>query len=272
MIEHEYEKLKNRRFVYVARHLQDMKPNTNYSAKACKKRYRALLAGTAKIPPELDDDPDKRADEKATRVLNWIEKETQKKNEELEAEERARVQNDARRRKWHTKNLEANRHAEEKATADLHRLEELLNKKKAKLEKIQKSAKARTESIANLNKEGKKKSTAIAEKKLAHRSRITSGQKVVKQGSDAGHVTPSRSAGKEKKKAKVTPKSAALVQDSSSEADEGNKQPGASQGTRATKADSVTGAGRAGRKRASSPTANSGARKVSRTTKGKSHK
>lgn len=90
IIEKETEKLKARRWQYVAKHLGELKPSTNYSPTACRKRFQALMSDTAKIPPELDDDPEKRAGEKAERLLAWIEKQNALKAAEFEATERAR--------------------------------------------------------------------------------------------------------------------------------------------------------------------------------------
>lgn len=90
IIAQETEKLKNRRWQYTAKHLSELKPSTNYSAKACKKRFQALMSDTAKIPPELDDDPVKRAQEKADRELAWMEKQKDHETAVFEASERAR--------------------------------------------------------------------------------------------------------------------------------------------------------------------------------------
>ncbi|KAI9843597.1 MAG: hypothetical protein M1838_002529 [Thelocarpon superellum] len=54
-MEREKNKIDSRRWDYVAKHLMASKPQGNYSAGACKKRSEALWAGTAQIPPELDD-------------------------------------------------------------------------------------------------------------------------------------------------------------------------------------------------------------------------
>lgn len=49
-----------------------MKPVTNFSQKACRERFEALEAGTAKTPPELVGNPDEKT---IARIQSRIKKE-----------------------------------------------------------------------------------------------------------------------------------------------------------------------------------------------------
>ncbi len=72
-------KIESRKWKLVADYLKESKPTANYSKNACKMRFEALENGTATIPPELDDDPEKRAAETAARL--------QEKQDKARAEE-----------------------------------------------------------------------------------------------------------------------------------------------------------------------------------------
>lgn len=64
-------------------HMKEIKPSANYSKDACRSRFEALENGTATIPPELDDDPEKRA------ILREIAKKRAEKNVAKRRAERA---------------------------------------------------------------------------------------------------------------------------------------------------------------------------------------
>ncbi|KAF1987200.1 hypothetical protein K402DRAFT_462917 [Aulographum hederae CBS 113979] len=88
------QKITDRRFRYVADALHNIKPSVIYSPKACEKRYYEVMNGTAKIPPELDDDPAKRAEEKSIRYIAYLERQQREKTELLAAKERAKLEDE----------------------------------------------------------------------------------------------------------------------------------------------------------------------------------
>ena len=63
--------------------MKDIKPSTNYSKDACRNRFEALENDTASIPPELDDDPERRA------ILREVAKRRAEKNVAKRRVERA---------------------------------------------------------------------------------------------------------------------------------------------------------------------------------------
>lgn len=138
IIEAEYEKLKGRRFTYTAKFLAEMKPDTNYSAKACHQRYRALVAGTASIPPELDDDPEKRIEEMAEAKMKWLDERDRQQHEALQANERARIAEVKNKEKWHKKQKSAADRDHDKKTDQRDRLLALLEKKEREIATVEK--------------------------------------------------------------------------------------------------------------------------------------
>ncbi|KAI9724357.1 MAG: hypothetical protein M1812_000425 [Candelaria pacifica] len=73
-VDHRKEKIEAQRWKFVADCLRKLKPTASYSKNACQTRFEALQDGTASIPPELDDNPEKRAAEMAARTLEKEEK------------------------------------------------------------------------------------------------------------------------------------------------------------------------------------------------------
>ena len=86
-VEHELEKVRDKLWRYTADLLRRERPTSRYSPRACKERYEALIDGTARIPPEIDDDPEARAAERATKLEA---KRRQKEGQEREKQETAR--------------------------------------------------------------------------------------------------------------------------------------------------------------------------------------
>ncbi|KAF2097635.1 hypothetical protein NA57DRAFT_58206 [Rhizodiscina lignyota] len=152
LIADESRKLRKRRFQYTAKHLSELKPSTNYSAKACKKRYRDIMNDRAKIPPELDDEPEKRADEKAARILKHLERQANEKNANLEAQERARIDDEQQKMALYERQLAISHRKEAEEEERLARIEESLEKKKKKLAENKRKKTEREMKMANLNK------------------------------------------------------------------------------------------------------------------------
>ncbi|KAF2191364.1 hypothetical protein K469DRAFT_697041 [Zopfia rhizophila CBS 207.26] len=59
-VSYELEKARAWRFRKVSEIMRRLNREAIVSAKACQERYRALIAGTATIPSDLDDDPEQR--------------------------------------------------------------------------------------------------------------------------------------------------------------------------------------------------------------------
>ncbi|TLD37538.1 hypothetical protein E2P81_ATG04350 [Venturia nashicola] len=99
-----------KRWHLVARNVQKiLKKEAKYSPSACQKRFVSLQHGTASIPPELDDDPTRRFEEKAARVLAALHDQKLKDASEKQAKEAKRLVND---------NLKLQKALEKKERAD----------------------------------------------------------------------------------------------------------------------------------------------------------
>lgn len=57
---YEIERVRAWRFRKVSEYMRKLDKGALFSAKACKERYCAIMEGTARIPTEIDDDPDAR--------------------------------------------------------------------------------------------------------------------------------------------------------------------------------------------------------------------
>ena len=94
----EFERQKQKRWETTAKLLQKkLKKNVAYSAKSCQKRFEALENDTARIPPELDDNPEKRKAEKAEKKLARLKREQKREAEKLLAKDMKRLTADHKR-------------------------------------------------------------------------------------------------------------------------------------------------------------------------------
>ena len=59
-INYEIERVRAWRFRKVSEYMRRLNKDALFSANACRERYNALMDGTARIPTEVDDDPDAR--------------------------------------------------------------------------------------------------------------------------------------------------------------------------------------------------------------------
>lgn len=67
----ELEKVRSRRFMFVSAEINKTLAKPRFSAKSCQNRYEELCNGTARPPPELDDDPAARALEREERMKSF---------------------------------------------------------------------------------------------------------------------------------------------------------------------------------------------------------
>lgn len=179
-VKNEIEKLRANRFVYTARYLQQLKSGVRYSGKACQKRYIALINEEATIPPELDDDPAKRAEDKAARSLAKLAREQateqaieEDREREKRAEEEARRELAEKRKLWAEKRAVQveEKAAKEKAKAEAaekRRLEKEAKEQDAAEKAIR--AKAREEALARV-------AAARADKEAAAKAKREAAEK-----------------------------------------------------------------------------------------------
>jgi hypothetical protein len=91
-----------------------LKKELKYSASSCQKRFIALQNDTAIIPPELDDNPVRRAEDKAARVLAKLHDHSLKDATEKQAKEQKRLVSDQQKL---AKALEKKERADKRARA-----------------------------------------------------------------------------------------------------------------------------------------------------------
>jgi hypothetical protein len=113
---------KTKRWNIVAKNLHKiLKKDFKYSARSCQKRFIALMNDMATIPPEIDDDPGKRQEEKAARTLAKLhDRHLQEVTEKQQKEQKRLSADQERLRKALEKKERADRcarAAEEKARA-----------------------------------------------------------------------------------------------------------------------------------------------------------
>ena len=75
----EHERIQKKLWEYTAQEVNRDVTQPRFSAKACRDRYDALHNGTARVPPELDDDPEARKRERDARLAAY---EVRKRKEE----------------------------------------------------------------------------------------------------------------------------------------------------------------------------------------------
>ncbi|KAF2236769.1 hypothetical protein EV356DRAFT_530675 [Viridothelium virens] len=126
-IEQEIEKARDKLWRYTSDLLRHECPTSRYSPRACKERYEALLDGTARVPPELDENPEARAAERVARL------ETKKREkEELEREREEEI----RRAKLEAERKEQRRQ-DQMAARKAKKEQEMKQKKQKNLESMQ---------------------------------------------------------------------------------------------------------------------------------------
>ena len=99
-VNYEIERIRAWRFRKVSECMRRLNEDALFSANACRERYNALMEGTARIPTEMEDNPDvRRADMEAYRKVREQVRNREKKKEdaknalESKAKEQVRVLN-----------------------------------------------------------------------------------------------------------------------------------------------------------------------------------
>jgi hypothetical protein len=77
-VNYEIERIRAWRFRKVSEYMRRLNKEALYSATACRERYNSLVDGTARIPTEIDDDPETRR----TELENYRESREQARNKE----------------------------------------------------------------------------------------------------------------------------------------------------------------------------------------------
>ncbi|TKA69747.1 hypothetical protein B0A49_06707 [Cryomyces minteri] len=151
MLNAELAKVYDRRWRFVAMYLRRKIPTSKYSARACKERFEALQNGTARCPPELDENPEARRAERDAKLA-----------------ERQRVKEEAARVKAEA--AEAARLAAEKARIEAE---------KVRQEKAAVRAKSAMVKASTLNKIMSKKAQRTATKN--ERNQKVEAEKIAKE-------------------------------------------------------------------------------------------
>jgi SAP domain len=94
----EIESKRSKRWEYTAKYLQKLlKKDISYSSKSCQKRFVALQDDKARIPPELDDDPEKRARDRAQKSLARLQRKQAREEAANAEKERKKLAADQKR-------------------------------------------------------------------------------------------------------------------------------------------------------------------------------
>ncbi|GAB7348874.1 hypothetical protein MBLNU459_g7575t1 [Dothideomycetes sp. NU459] len=84
----ELERVRQKQYNYIAQELNKHAARPRFSARACQERYEALQNGTARCPPELDEDPDARRRERDERIVAFrVRKAEERKQREIDEAE-----------------------------------------------------------------------------------------------------------------------------------------------------------------------------------------
>jgi len=145
------DKIKKKRWEYVARNLQKkLKKSIQYSAGSCQKRYIALMNDTARIPIELDDNPEQRLVDRQNRSIDVLQRMHEAEAADFEMKNKKKLEKDAKELSVKVKNQERAKKRSEKAEAILQRAAEKARKAKAKFDaelRKREAEKARIEQI-----------------------------------------------------------------------------------------------------------------------------
>ncbi|KAL9096624.1 MAG: hypothetical protein Q9165_001111 [Trypethelium subeluteriae] len=143
-IQQEIEKARDKLWRYTSDLLRHECPTSRYSPRACKERYEALLDGTARVPPELDENPEARAAERLARLeAKKLEKEKLERERE---EEMRQAKLEAERKEQRRQDQMAARKAkkeQEKKQKDQKNLESIQDRENKKKEAERAKADAR---------------------------------------------------------------------------------------------------------------------------------
>jgi hypothetical protein len=167
-IEAECEHLKTLRWQKTAKILAELKPSSNYSAKACKKRFIALWSGTAKIPPELDDDPEGRADAKADRIIAYVQREKEEHQRLFEAAEFQRKEDERMAFERTQRRIEKQDERNAREIKKLERITAMAERKQAKLTKVDEARKAMQKRLDTLKTQESRGDIKAEAKRLEH--------------------------------------------------------------------------------------------------------
>jgi flagellar biosynthesis GTPase FlhF len=167
----EVERIRAWRFRKVSEYMRRLNKDALFSATACRERYNAIVDGTARIPTEMDDDPDTRRSELETyrvareeaRLKEQAEKDAQEAKER-KAKEKARTLNaqkaeEVAHRRQQKESEKADR-AMKRATAAQVRLQRAGENATAKTKRNAQIQKQKAALDKNTTK-GKGKTTAI---------------------------------------------------------------------------------------------------------------
>jgi hypothetical protein len=98
-VNYEIERIRAWRFRKVSEYMRRLNKDALFSAKACTERYQGLMDGTAKIPSELDDDPQKRMQEmEAFRLEREAIREAERQEKEEKVARERKIKEEARMR------------------------------------------------------------------------------------------------------------------------------------------------------------------------------
>lgn len=164
-INYEIERLRAWRFRKVSEYMSRLDKDALFSATACRERYSALMDGTARIPTEMDDDPESRrlemeAYRKSREQARNKEKEEKDAKEALEqknkydARSRKAQKAEEKAKKYAAREIEKAKRAMDRATKAQQRVQQSLENQDVK---AQHNAQIKKENAENEAKKVKSK-------------------------------------------------------------------------------------------------------------------
>jgi flagellar biosynthesis GTPase FlhF len=165
-VNYEIERTRAWRFRKVSEYMRRLNKDALFSANACRERYNALIEGKARIPSEVDDDPEARRAEMAARR-----RECEKARLEEETEKEAQAALKKKRK-------------QEAAAQSAQKAEELANKRMAK----EADKAERVKQKAEKAQERAQRALEIQQKQQANSSRVK-GQTAVATDSATSQKT-----------------------------------------------------------------------------------
>ncbi|KAF1933077.1 uncharacterized protein M421DRAFT_1638 [Didymella exigua CBS 183.55] len=165
-ISYEIERIRAWRFRKVSEYMRRLDTDSHFSANACRVRYGQLISGTARIPCEVDDDPDTRREElEVFRLSRAVEREKEIAEKETRESLEKRVKDAVKIKNAQKAEEIANRRAakeQEKADRALQRAAQA----QLRMQKATENQKAKTERNAQIKK------AAATSKKRGKRAKI----------------------------------------------------------------------------------------------------
>lgn len=114
-VEEELQKVNQKFYRYVAQDINKLASRPRFSARACRDRYQALADGTARMPPEMDPDPESRQREREQRLVEYKHRKAVEAKRLKEEAEKLKLENSKKAQAKNASRLRREAQAKERA-------------------------------------------------------------------------------------------------------------------------------------------------------------